>query len=59
MRKIQYQEPYKVYTVWIKHLPEQLHATQEEDKARARILKEYKEFLPMFKEEAYKKLPKH
>ena len=37
----------------------QLNAIQKDDKARARIPNEYQEFLPMFRKEPYKKLPKH
>ena len=59
MRKIQQQEPQKVLTVWIKPLSGQLNATQEKDKAQAKIPRDYQEFYEMFKEEAHEKLPKH
>ena len=38
---------------------EQLNVTQEEDKAQVKILKKYQEFVPMFREKAYEKLPEH
>ena len=59
MRKIQQQEPQKVFTVWIKPISGQLNATQEEDKAQAKISRDYQEFYAMFKEEAHEKLPEH
>ena len=59
MRKIQQQEPQKVLTVWIKPVSGQLNATQEEDKAQAKIPRDYQEFYEMFKEEAHEKLHKH
>ena len=59
MRKIQQQEPQKVLTVWIKPVSGQLNATQEEDKAQAKIPKNYQEFYEMFKEEAHEKLPEY
>ena len=59
MRKIQQQEPQKVLTIWIKPVSGQLNATQEEDKARAKIPRNYQEFYEMFKEEACEKLPEH
>ena len=59
MRKIQQQEPQKILTVWIKPVSGQLNATQEEDKARAKIPRNYQEFYAMFKEEAHEKLPEH
>ena len=59
MRKIQQQEPQKVFIVWIKPVSGQLNATQERDKARAKIPRDYQEFYAMFKEEAHEKLPKH
>ena len=59
MRKIQQQEPQKVLIVWIKPLSGQLNATQEEDKAQAKIPRDYQEFYTMFKEEAHEKLSKH
>ena len=59
MRKIQQQEPQKVLTVWIKPVSGQLNATQEEDKAQAKIPRDYQEFYAMFKEEAHEKLPEH
>ena len=59
IRKIQQQEPQKVLTVWIKPVSGQLNATQEEDKAQAKILRDYQEFYTMFKEEAHEKLLEH
>ena len=59
MRKIQQQEPQKVFTVWIKPVSGQLNATQKEDKARAKIPRDYQEFYAMFIEEAHEKLPEH
>ena len=59
MRKIQQQEPQKVFTVWIRPVSGQLNATQKEDKARAKISRNYQELYAMFKEEAHKKLPEH
>ena len=59
MRKIQQQEPQKVFTVWIKPVSRQLNATQEEDKAKAKIPRDYREFYTMFKEKAHEKLPEH
>ena len=59
MRKIQQQEPQKVLTVWIKPVSGHFNATQKEDKARAKISKDYQEFYEMFKEEAHEKLPEH
>ena len=59
MRKIKQQEPQKVLTVWIKLVSGQLNATQEEDKAQAKIPKDYQEFYEMFKEEAHEKLSEH
>ena len=59
MQKIQQQEPQKVFTVWIKPVSRQLNATQEEDKARAKIPRDYQEFYTMFKEKAYEKLLEH
>ena len=53
MRKIQQQEPQKVFTVWIKPVSGQLNATQEEDEAWAKISRDYQEFYEMFKEEAH------
>ena len=55
MRKIQQQEPQKVLTVWIKPVSGQLNATQEKDKARAEIPRDYQEFYTMFKEKAHEK----
>ena len=59
MRKIQQQEPQKVLTVLIKPVSGQLDATQEENKAQAKIPRDYQKFYAMFKEEAHEKLPKH
>ena len=59
MRKIQQQKPQKVLTVWIKPVSRQLNAIQEEDKAQAKIPRDYQEFYTMFKEEAHEKLPEH
>ena len=59
IRKIQQQEPQKVFTVWIKPVSGQLNTTQEEDEARAKIPRDYQEIHAMFKEEAYEKLPEH
>ena len=59
MRKIQQQEPQKVLTVWIKPVSGQLNAAQEEDKAQAKIPRDYQEFYEMFKEETHEKLPEH
>ena len=59
MRKIQQQDPQKVLTVWMKLVSEQLHATQEENEAQAKIPRDYQEFYAMFKEEAHGKLPEH
>ena len=59
LRKIQQQEPQKVFTVWIKPVSGQHNTTQEEDEARAKIPKDYQEFYTMFKEEAHEKLPEH
>ena len=59
MRKIQQQEPQKVLTVSIKPVSGQLNATQEEDKARAKISGDYQKFYEMFKEEAHEKLLEH
>ena len=49
MRKIQQQEPQKVLTVWIKPVSGQLNATQEEDRARAKIPRDYQEFMKCLK----------
>ena len=59
IRKIQQQEPQKVVIVWIKPVSGQLNATQKEDKARAKIPRDYQEFYAMFKEEAHEKLVEH
>ena len=59
MRKIQQQEPQKVFTLWIKPVSGQLHATPGEDEAQAKRPRDYQEFYAMFKEEAYEKLPEH
>ena len=59
MRKIQQQEPQKVLTVWIKPVSGQLNATQEEDKAQAKIARDHQEFYAKFKKEAHEKLPEH
>ena len=59
IRKIQQQEPQKVLTVWIRPVLRQLNATQKEDKAQAKIPRDYQEFYAMFKEEAHEKLPEH
>ena len=59
MKKIQQQEPQKVLTVWIKLVSGQPNATQEEDKARAKIPRDYLECYEMFKEKAHEKLPEY
>ena len=59
IRKIKQQEPQKVLIVWIKPVSGQLNATQEKDKARAKIPRDYQEFYTMFKKEANEKLPEH
>ena len=59
MRKINQHKLQNVLTLWIKPVSGQLNATQEKDKARAKISRDYQEFYAMFKEEAYEKLPEH
>ena len=59
MRKIQQQEPQKVFIVWTRLVSGQLNATQKEDKARAKIPRNYQEFYAMFKKKAHEKLPEH
>ena len=59
IRKIQQQEPQKVLTVWIRPVSGQLNVTQKEDKAQAKIPRDYQEFYEMFKEEAHEKVSKH
>ena len=59
MRKIQQQEPQKVFIVWIKPVSGQLNATQEKNEAQAKIPRNHQEFYAMFKEEAHEKLPEH
>ena len=59
MKKIQQQEHLKVLIVWIKPVSGQLNATQEEDKAQAKIPRNYQELYELFKEEAHEKLPEH
>ena len=44
MRKIQQQEPQRVLTVWIRPVSRQLNAAQEENKAQAKIPRDYQEF---------------
>ena len=60
MRRLQQNNPQKVFTAWMKLISAQLNATQAEDEAtaRANMPKKYQEFQGMFKEEAHKKATK-
>ena len=59
MKKIQHQELYRIYTIWVKPVLGQLNVTQKEDKVQAKILKKYLKFLLMLRKEAHEKLPEY